>query len=156
MTISEDFKVKFETNIDSTEPDGCFPWTAGTSAAGYGVIRLNGKIEYAHRIAYEKSNGKIPPGMVVRHSISCTTRACVNPDHLTVGTQADNMRDRDLAGTTAKGESSGMSKLKNNDVKQIRLRAKHGETQSSIAKYFNVSQTTVGNIINRNTWKHLP
>jgi len=154
MDIKQKDQDRFFSKVDSTAKDDCHPWQACTTQDGYGLFYLNGKLECAHRVAYTIGKGPIKEDMVIRHGKDCPTN-CVNPNHLKEGTHADNMRDRDEAGTTPKGESSGRSKLKNYEVKQIRRRAKHGDTQASIAKYFNVSPPTVGNIVNRKTWKHL-
>lgn len=72
--------------------DGCWLWTGAKKATGYGFIRVVGVgMRGAHRIAYELANGPIPEGMVVRHT--CDNPRCVRPDHLIVGTVADNVRD---------------------------------------------------------------
>ncbi len=70
---------------------GCWVWTAATvGRAGHGSFR-NGRHVLAHRYAYQAYVGSIPRGQVVRHK--CDNPKCVNPDHLELGTQADNMRD---------------------------------------------------------------
>lgn len=73
----------------------CWLLTGYVHPNGYVLFhsRVNGKphSQYAHRIAYELAHGPIPEGLVVMHS--CDEPRCVNPDHLTVGTQADNVRD---------------------------------------------------------------
>lgn len=156
MTINPKDKTRFYSKVDSTVAEGCHTWTAATTMDGYGLFYIDGALTTAHRVSYEISVGPIPEGMVVRHSIVCTTRGCVNPHHLSVGTQADNMRDRDRAGRTPKGESSGASKLKKSEVIDIRKRAAKGETQTSLAKHYEVTPSTISSIINRKTWRHIP
>ena len=73
------------------DPDACFLWELAKDADGYGVVRRNGKTQRAHRAAWEAIHGPIPPGMVLLHS--CDTPACIKVEHLSVGTQADNVRD---------------------------------------------------------------
>ena len=90
------------TNVERSRvlPGGeCIEWTGARSAAGYG--RLGTK--YAHRVAYEKAHGPIARGMVVRHR--CDNPPCVNPAHLELGTQADNMRDMAVRGRASSGEA---------------------------------------------------
>ncbi len=156
MEIKQKDKTRFFSKVDSTEIEGCHPWTACTTQDGYGLFRINGTLTTAHRVSYEITVGPIPDGMVVRHSNRCTTRGCVNPDHLSTGTQADNMRDRDEAGRTPRGESSGASKLKKVEVEEIRKRAAAGETQTSISKDYEVTPSTISAIVHRKTWRHIP
>jgi hypothetical protein len=74
------------------EPNcGCWLWTGHVNRAGYGVIDRGGRKLGAHRVSYEMNKGQIPHGLVVRHT--CDVPSCVNPDHLLIGTQADNIQD---------------------------------------------------------------
>jgi len=91
---------RFWAKVDKKE-DGCWEWTAHL-VGGYGKFRVDGKLVQAHRLSYEIAKGPIPAGYDVRHS--CHNRPCVNPDHLSVGTRADNMRDKMEAGRHYVGE----------------------------------------------------
>jgi hypothetical protein len=75
---------------------GCWIWKAARTGAGYGSFRLDGRMQTAHRVAYEQVKGPIPEGMVLDHL--CRNRACVNPDHLEVVSVGENTRRGDAGG----------------------------------------------------------
>lgn len=133
-------------------PDaGCWLWTAAVDGKGYGAFRME-KMEQAHRASWLLHHGPIPDGMCVCHK--CDTPLCVNPSHLFLGTNLDNMRDRDRKGRAAKrdGEKCGTSKLTEADVMAIRVA---GGLHREIAASFGVSRETVGEIRRGVTWKHV-
>lgn len=71
----------------------CWRWQGPTNPSGYGIYTVGAVTFLAHRYAYEVTEGSIPDGLMVLHSVKCTTRVCVRPDHLRPGTHADNMAD---------------------------------------------------------------
>ena len=86
----EPMEIRFWRFVEKTE--GCWLWTGAKTGGGYGYIRRSGKEKMsAHRASWEMHNGPVPEGLWVLHR--CDTPACVRPDHLFVGTRADNMRD---------------------------------------------------------------
>lgn len=84
------------TNRWVVADNGCWLWTGTMQNAGYGEVIVNGNRRLAHRVIYELHHGPIASGLVVRHR--CDTPACVNPDHLLSGTQADNIHDMHARG----------------------------------------------------------
>ena len=121
----------------------CILWEKAKDYGGYGVTHLNGKAISAHKKAYILAKGPVPAGMVLRHT--CHNRCCVNPDHLIVGTQQDNINDKLAAGREARGSDVGGSKLTDEDVLEIRsLRGKM--FQREIALKFNITRERVRQI----------
>lgn len=150
---------------------GCWEWKRGKTPAGYGRIVINGRGEYAHRVAYELVHGKIPEGMHVCHS--CDNPACCNPAHLWVGTPKDNMQDRDTKGRgrykspaekkparqLPSGEYSPFVsawKVTPDDVRVIReIRNAQGLSYRRIGLMFGISETATEYIIKHRTWKQV-
>lgn len=130
--------------------EACVEWRGYRTQNGYG--RQGTK--YAHREAYRQHVGPIPDGMVVMHS--CDNPACVNPSHLTVGTQADNIQDMVTKGRHAVGPATNRNVLTADEVGLIRTLLSSGDyTQREIAAKFGVAQRTVSAINTRQTWAHV-
>jgi len=122
---------------------------------GYGCLRVGQRLALAHRHSWEIHNGAIPAGLLVCHK--CDNRACVNPDHLFLGTARDNYRDmvtkRRKCWCGQAGAANHNAKLTNDNVEAIRRRYAAGrETQASLAKEFRISRSQVGNIVRRQKW----
>jgi hypothetical protein len=134
----------------SVDVSGCHLWTGGKTKYGYGHFYWQCKNYRAHRIAWILTNGKIPEGLCVCHK--CDVRACVNPQHLFLGTQLENIRDRTAKGRGADftGEKSSTAKLKPSDLEAIR---RSTLSLSQIAHEYGVVKQTIANIKNGKTWK---
>ena len=140
--------------------DGCWIWKRSLHRDGYGnfAIERDGKWRaiLAHQYSYKLFNDDFEDGLQVCHH--CDNPACVNPNHLFIGTQKDNMQDMvsKNRGYDKRGEYNPKSKLTEHDVLKIRqyYDAKIFR-QFELAKLFNVSSTHIGYIIHRESWKHI-
>lgn len=93
-------------------------------------------------------------GMMILHR--CDTRHCVRPDHLRVGTAADNAADMMRKGRQQHGEKHYRAKLTEQSVRDIRAEYSTGKaTQETLAVRYRVSQTVIGKVVRKNTWKHV-
>jgi hypothetical protein len=146
----------------------CWLWTGAKGPTGYGHINVRHKTAYAHRYAYELAYGPIPDGKMVCHS--CDNRLCCRPDHLFVGTPADNSADMVAKGRSTtgqntrmylhpeqeQGELNPMAKLTAEQVLEIRaLYAQGGTSCAKLARRFGVCAQTINNIVRRVGWSHI-
>lgn len=137
----------------------CWEWTAGRTRDGYGDFRHGNTKRGAHRVSYEMHNGPIPAGGLVCHA--CDNPPCVNPDHLFVGTDADNTRDAARKGRHKNphtpGELHANAKLTDRDVQLIRLLCgRIGLKRSEVAERYGLSHTVISKVVNRRSWTHVP
>lgn len=154
-----DVAERFWEKVDRAAPDECWEWTAPLTTYGYGQFMWDYKMCRAHRVAYQLVKGTIPEKAVVMHT--CDNRACVNPAHLVLGTQADNLADMDSKGRRVKawlvGSRNGSAKVNEEDVRAIRaLVPTLRFSQDEIGKMFGIDQTTISLIVNRKKWRHVP
>ena len=132
---------------------GCWVWQGPKSPKGYGIVWYAGDVWRAHRLAYVAWVGPITDGQVVRHLV-CDNPPCINPAHLAVGSQADNVRDRDERGrrTPPRGILNGRATLTEAEVFDIKFRLSEGESVSSIARSLGITVSKVSHIKNGVTW----
>lgn len=165
---------RFWARIEKAEdPDGCWLWTGTLHHGGYGLIRVDGRQESAHRVAWEMENGPIPDGMMICHR--CDVKRCVRNDgehsHLFLGTAADNMHDMARKGRAAKGERhvwhshpervprgerNSQAVLTAEQVQEIReTYARGGVSQRVLAARYGVTRGALGPILRGRAWRHL-
>jgi len=116
----------------------------------YPSLMIDGKMKRASRYVYELYSGEIPKGFVIRHT--CDNPSCINPDHLLVGTHADNVADKVSRDRCAKLENNGRHKLTIEQVKTIYF---SDNSQTNLAKEYKVTRRVIYDIINKNTWKSI-
>lgn len=137
--------------------DECQEWSGERRPDGYGILRLGISSAMAHRAAWALHNHKpIPKGMCVCHT--CDNPPCVNPNHLFLGTHQDNFRDMFDKGrhqiNMVKGEATHSSKLKTEQVLEIRRRGAT-EKYKVLAAEYGVNVTTIGKIVRGEKWRHV-
>jgi hypothetical protein len=143
-------RIEYDTN------GGCWLWSGAViTGAGYGNLPVDGKSTAASRVSWTVFRDPIPAGMFVCHR--CDVRLCCNPDHLFLGTHRENMADMTRKGRAgaARGESSGVAKLNEAQVREIRASLAAGASQRAVAVKFCVSAGTVQAIAEGRSWRHL-
>lgn len=134
----------------------CWEWQAGTFTGGYGAFQYRGRPVGAHRMSFVFANGTdaIPAPLCVLHH--CDNRRCVNPSHLFLGTNDDNMADCVAKGRMRRGEQHPRAKLTDEHVATIRQQLANGCTQQRIADEYGVSRPLIKLIKQNKIWRHLP
>lgn len=145
--------VRFFAKVKVGSETCCWNWTASKNHKGYGMIRTDEGFRSAHRVSYEIHRGPIPEGMFVCHH--CDNPGCVNPDHLFIGTPADNTADMDAKGRRSRrpGEANSNSKLNETDI--IAIRTAKGITQQKLAEQYGVGSQQISNIRRGISWAHV-
>ena len=128
------------------DKNGCFICTSHKKDKnGYPRIRDRYKNVGVHKYIYEECYGEIPSGMIIRHK--CDNPNCINPEHLELGSYADNSRDMVERGRSCKGSKNGRAKLSENDIEKI-LRARELDLQETeIAYIFGVDRVQINRIL---------
>ena len=128
---------------DSVEKGpGCWEWQGTRQPRGYGYFSVGTRWLLAHRAAYAMTHGPVPAELVVRHK--CDNPRCVRPDHLELGTVADNVADRERRGRANREPAAeARRKLTEEQVRAIRV---SGETGRTLARRFGVTPATITNV----------
>lgn len=150
---------------------GCLVWMRSGVPKGYGVMWYEGKQQYVHRLSWVANNGPIPDGIMVCHH--CDNPACINPNHLFLGTAKQNSEDMVKKGRAnggapsgdknpasinpeiVQGIKNGNAKLTDEDVRDIRSLCEFGILQKDIAYVFGIRQCHVSRINKRQSWRHI-
>lgn len=153
-------KVDKNGKISREGMSNCWEWTASKSRDGYGSIGYKNKHLKAHRVSFEIFNQKIPEGMQVLHV--CDNPSCVNPDHLFLGTQQDNIKDMYNKNREArlKGSKNGRSVLTESQVLEIRYEYNKNKSfveglQYQLAEKYGVTKSVILKVISGKSWKHV-
>ena len=139
-------KDRFLAKIELIPFSTCWWWIGGTNSNFYGQIRVGDKMDSAHRVSFELYKEKIPSGLNILHS--CDNTVCVNPDHLRVGTQQENMTDMIL-------KRRKSTKLNEVQVLEIRSLGNSGLSFRKIGAMYGVGETAVGRIVSGKSWRHV-
>jgi hypothetical protein len=154
ITIEE----RFWNRVNKKGINECWEWTGAKRSDGYGTFSMGKRSQFmmAHRYSWMLANGRdIPDGLLVLHN--CDNPTCVNPNHLRVGTDADNVRDmwdRNRARTgVLPGELNGMSKLTWDKVREIRTKYSRKLNTYRLSEEYGVSEVMIAKIIRGDNWK---
>lgn len=151
-----DVDVRFDEKTIPEPNSGCLLWTGTTSNDGYGRFRPRGRsLVGAHRFAWEREHGPAPDGLHVLHK--CDTPACVNVDHLFLGTHQENMDDMRAKGRAVflRGAASGRALLTEDLVRELRARRAAGETCAALAREIGMSAPGLGHALTGRNWSWL-
>lgn len=136
--------------------DACWPWLGCEDGHGYGCLKYQGIVRKAHRLAWELANRVTLSNKDIFVCHHCDNPVCCNPAHLWIGSVIDNNRDAMKKNRTCKGSRNANARLKEADIPMIFSRHRRGESQRFIAKAYRVYQSTIGEVLRRESWLHVP
>ena len=151
-----DTKEEFLAFVSPEPNTSCWLWDGPYTNGGYGSTQWVGKKELAHRLSYKLFIGPLPTGLCILHT--CHVRCCVNPRHLRVGTQSENIKEAYKKGTMVKqgrGEKANNSKLTERLVREIKFGSRKDWDAKNLALLCNVSRATIYDIRNNRSWSHI-
>lgn len=142
-------ELMFKNSIVNPETE-CRIWQRGKFENGYGMASFQGKTWKAHRLIYTFLVGKIPEGLILRHT--CHQPACINVDHLVLGKNIDNYNDMVRAGRQKRGSAHPNAKLNEDKVREIRKLQKEKWTYRQLANKFGVCRRTIWTVLKGRKW----
>lgn len=146
---------RFWSKVHKT--DGCWEWTASCNAGGYGSFGIDRRTYLAHRLSWGMANAKDPGEMLILHR--CDNARCVRPEHLYIGTQAQNVADRDMRKrgrwVGRKGISNTGAKLTDEKVRALRAARASGSSYTDLSAAFGVNRMVAWRIVHRKSWSHV-
>src|SRR6266545_4690563 len=132
---------RFKSKIQFSGPDECWMWTGRQRKEGYGRFCIKKHEFRASRIAYAFFHGEDPGEKLVCHK--CDNPKCVNPAHLFLGDDAENIEDARRKGRMAKGEEHGHTTLTESQVREVRQKYREGVSQVELARSLGVHKMTI-------------
>ena len=181
LTLSADeVQRRYWSRVRVNGDTGCWEWAGHLATTGYGRLTVHYRGMLTHRAAYVLAHGPIPNDLWVLHH--CDNPACVNPDHLFLGTNQDNVDDRQRKGRghtgyvspdrrargerhwsrthpelIRKGGAVHNARLTEQNVQDIRKRHATGDVAlSELARQYGVTKQAIWNVVKRRNWKHAP
>ena len=157
-------RIRFWERVERT--DNCWEWVGARNLSGYGHLWIAGGNISAHRISWLLHYGSIPSGMLICHH--CDNPGCVNPQHLFLGTQKENLADRERKGRTPKGDRSSRrlhldryptgerhykAKFSIDEVLSIKQAVANGSCQRKLARQYEVHKDTIWRVVHGITYQ---
>ena len=162
-TYEEVFAARFWSKVDKCGPvpahapelGRCWIWTAYVNRSGYGEVgrKFPRRAETAQRVAWELANGGPVGELCALHR--CDNRACVNPDHIFLGTRTENMADKVAKGRQLRGERCPVAILTEATVREARRLRSEGVRTSEIARRLGIKYNTLRGVLSRQNWRHV-
>jgi len=154
IKMSKVLEEKFWEKAVRQTDNECWNWSGNINSNGYGRVLIKKEHIFAHRASWMIHFGEIPKGMHVCHH--CDNRACINPVHLFLGTNLDNINDKMKKGRQSRGIERPAAKLDNNKVRKIRYLFHEREySNKKLSMMFNVAKSQISEVVHYKSWRHV-